>query len=67
MLERLYYGDCVAGTCISLTPFFFFSFSGAVVGNAYIFRRLFQKLTGCKESGVFSDMFINFTGLLEVS
>lgn len=41
-------------------------FSGAVVGNACIFRRLFQKLAGCEESGIFRDVFINFKGLLEI-
>lgn len=36
-----------------------------MVGNACIFRDLFQKLASCKESGVFTDVFINFTRLLE--
>lgn len=37
----------------------------AVVGNACIFRPLCQKLASCKEAGIFPDMFINFTELLE--
>lgn len=54
-----YDDDCVTGTCILLNPF-----DGAVVGKC-IFRHLFQKLASCKESGIFTDMFINFIGLLE--
>lgn len=59
-VRALYYDDFVAGTCILLNPF-----CGAVIGNTCIFGYLFQKLTNCKESGIFTDVFINFTGLLE--
>lgn len=47
----------MADTCVLLNLF-----EGAVVGNACIFRHLFQKLASF---GVFTDVFINFTRLLE--
>lgn len=47
----------MADTCVLLNLF-----EGAVVGNACIFRHLFQKLASF---GAFTDVFINFTRLLE--